>query len=205
MSSVKVNGEENAVSYKETDQPAPIDSYGISKLMAEKKVQRIAAETGMSSVILRPPLVYGPGVSANFLALMKFVDKGRLIPLGGVRNRRSLIYLENLVHAVMTCIEHPDAGGKTYFVSDDHDVSTPELIRMIGTSLNRKVKLLPMPEILLFIFGRLVGKGASIDRLIGSLTVDISKIKQELGWQPPYTVTHGLQKTIEWYKDSRVN
>ena len=202
MSSVKVNGGESVTPYREADKPLPIDSYGISKLLAEKHVKRIAVETGMSFVILRPPLIYGPGVSANFLALMKFVDRGRLLPLAGVQNRRSLIYLENMVHAIITCIEHPNAEGNTYFVSDDEDVSTPDLIRMIGAALDQSARLFPVPAILLFILGRLIGKGAFVDRLIGSLTVDISKIKQELKWQPPYTMVHGLQKTAAWYNET---
>jgi nucleoside-diphosphate-sugar epimerase len=199
MSSVKVSGEENVRAYKEEDAPAPKDSYGISKMLAEERIKQIATDSGMDLVILRPPLVFGPGVKANFLELMKIVDKGTPLPLAKVDNRRSFIYIENLVDAVLTCIKHSGSAGKTFFVSDNEDVSTPELIRKTASALKKPARLFPCPRLLLFILGRIAGKGAAVDRLIGSLTVDISKIRSELGWKPPFTMEHGLQKTTEWY------
>jgi len=199
ISSVKVNGEENVRAYKESDAPAPRDSYGISKMQAEKRIKEITADSDMDFVILRPPLVFGPGVKANFLKLIKTVDKGTPLPLASVQNRRSLIYIENLIHAIITCIQHPNAGDQTYFVSDDEDVSTSELIQKIASALNKSARLFPFPQLLLFILGRLIGKGPAVDRLIGSLTVDISKIKQGLGWKPPYTPEEGIRETVLRY------
>lgn len=199
ISSVKVNGEENVRAYKESDAPAPRDSYGISKMQAEKRIKEITADSDMDFVILRPPLVFGPGVKANFLKLIKTVDKGTPLPLASVQNRRSLIYIENLIHAIITCIQHPNAGDQTYFVSDDEDVSTSELIQKIASALNKSARLFPFPKLLLFILGRLIGKGPAVDRLIGSLTVDISKIKQGLGWKPPFTMEQGLRETAKWH------
>ncbi|OEU62572.1 MAG: hypothetical protein BA867_05005 [Desulfobacterales bacterium S5133MH16] len=199
ISSVKVNGEENVRAYKESDAPAPRDSYGISKMQAEKRIKEITADSDMDFVILRPPLVFGPGVKANFLKLIKTVDKGTPLPLASVQNRRSLIYIENLTHAIITCIQHPNAGDQTYFVSDDEDVSTSELIQKIASALNKSARLFPFPQLLLFILGRLIGKGPAVDRLIGSLTVDISKIKQGLGWKPPFTMEQGLRETAKWH------
>jgi nucleoside-diphosphate-sugar epimerase len=199
MSSVKVNGEENVRAYNEGDVPFPKDSYGISKMIAENRLRDIASKTGMELVILRPPLVYGPGVKANFLNLIKTVHKGRPLPLSKVYNRRSFIYIDNLVDAVITCIEHPGAAGQTYFVSDDEDISTPDLIRKIASALNKSPRIFPFPRLLLFTIGKIIGKGASVEKLIGSLTVDISKIRQELGWKPTVTMDYGLQETAEWY------
>jgi nucleoside-diphosphate-sugar epimerase len=169
-------------------------------MQAEKRIKEITADFDMDFVILRPPLVFGPGVKANFLKLIKTVDKGTPLPLASVQNRRSLIYIENLIHAIITCIQHPNAGDQTYFVSDDEDVSTSELIQKIASALNKPARLFPFPKLLLFILGRLIGKGPAVDRLIGSLTVDISKIKQGLGWKPPYTLEEGICETVLWYK-----
>ncbi len=202
MSSVKVNGEENLKAYKEGDAPAPRDSYGISKMRAENRLKEITAESQMDLVILRPPLVYGPSVKANFLELMKIVDRRMPLPLLNINNRRSFIYLGNLVDAILTCMKHPGAAGQTYFVSDDEAVSTTDLIRKVASALNKSPRLFYFPGILLFVMGRIIGKGPFVDRLIGSLTVDISKIRQELGWKPPFTMEYGLQKTAEWYRES---
>jgi nucleoside-diphosphate-sugar epimerase len=199
MSSVKVNGEENVRAYNEGDAPFPKDSYGISKMIAENRLRDIASKTGMELVILRPPLVYGPGVKSNFLYLIKTVHKGRPLPLSKVYNRRSFIYIENLVDAVITCIKHPGAAGQTYFVSDDEDISTADLIRKIASALNKSPRIFPFPRLLLFTIGKIIGKGSSVERLIGSLTVDISKIRQELGWKPTVTMDCGLKETAEWY------
>lgn len=200
MSSVKVNGEESSRPYTEFDAPAPIDSYGISKMEAELKLRTIAAETRLALVILRPPLVYGPGVKANFLKLLQAVDRGRPLPFASVKNKRSLIYVENLVDAIVSCVRHPKASGQTYLVSDGEDVSTPELIRMISVLLQMPPRLFSVPEIFLHIAARITGKRSMMDRLVGSLTVDSAKIREELDWHPPFTLPEGLGETVAWFR-----
>jgi len=200
MSSVKANGEERAQPYTERDMPMPLDPYGISKWEAEQKLHKVAKETGIELVVLRPPLVYGPRVKANFLRLLKVVDRGIPLPLASVNNKRSLIYLENLVDVIITCIKHPIATGQTYLVSDGEDVSTPELIRLISKAMNRKSRLFPFPPSMLKSIGKIIYRSAEIDRLAGSLFVDSRKIRTMLGWKPPYTPEEGIRKTVLWYK-----
>jgi nucleoside-diphosphate-sugar epimerase len=200
ISTIKVNGEENTAAYKETDKPAPLDPYGISKLQAEKELSKLASETGMEVVVLRPPLVYGPGVKANFLKLLQTVDRGPPLPFAGVKNKRSLIYVENLVDAIVACVRHPNASNQTYLVSDGEDVSTPELIRMISALFNKRPRLFSVPGLCLHIASRISGKGPTMDRLIGSLTVDTAKITEELDWRPPFTLQEGLEKTVAWFR-----
>lgn len=200
ISSVKVNGEGRNVSYSEKDIPAPEDPYGVSKWEAEQALHKIAAETGLEIVILRPPLVYAPGVKANFLSLFKIVDRGIPLPLSGINNQRSFIYLGNLVDAIVTCINHPKASGQTYLVSDREDVSTPELIRRVAAALGRPARLFSFPLSLMRFAGKLFGKTDAVERLISSLTSDSSKIQRELNWRPPYTMEQGLRETAEWFK-----
>jgi len=200
MSTVKVNGEESAKTYKETDKPAPRDPYAISKLQAEQRLRKIAAESGMELVILRPPLVYGPGVKASFLRLLKVVERGIPLPLASINNRRSLIFLENLLDAIVTCINHPRAAGQTFLISDGRDLSTPELIRMMAETMGRKARLFSFPPGMLKTMGKITGRSAEIDRLIGSLCVDSSKIRTMLGWKPPYSPEEGIRETVLWYK-----
>ncbi len=201
LSSVKVNGEESPVSYKENDIPDPRDPYGQSKLEAEQALRKIETETGMEVIIIRPPLVYGPGVKANFLSLLKIVQRGIPLPLASVTNKRNLIYIGNLVDAIAACSTHTAAAGKTYLVSDGEDVSTPELIRRTAAALGVPARIFPFPVSLLRMAGRLTGKADTIERLVGSLTVDSSKIRQELGWKPPFTMEQGLAETARWFKD----
>jgi nucleoside-diphosphate-sugar epimerase len=186
--------------FSEKDSPKPQDPYGISKYEAEKILRKVSEETGMEMVILRPPLVYGPGVKANFLRLLKVVECGIPLPLASINNRRSLIYLGNLVDAIVTCIEHPRAAGNTYLVSDGEDVSTPELIRRISSALGRPSRLFPFPPVLLKMAGGITGKSAAMDKILGSLTVDCSKIRRELDWQAPFSMEQGLKETAKWYK-----
>ena len=200
LSSVKVNGEGKPVPYTEKNDPEPVDPYGISKWEGEKILHEIGYETDLEVVIIRSPLVYGPRVKANFLRLLKVVECGVPIPLKSVNNRRSLIYLGNLVDAIVTCMKHPRAIGQTYLVSDGEDVSTPELIRRMGSALGRPARLFPFPPFLMNIAGCISGKSDTIERLIGSLMVDSSKIKRELDWEPPYTMDQGLKETAKWYK-----
>jgi len=192
MSSIKVNGEESLQPYTEKDTPAPSDPYGITKWEAEQRLQEIADKTGMEVVFLRPPLVYGPGVKANFLRLIKWVDRGIPLPLSLVRNRRSLIYLGNLVDAIVICVSHAEASGQTYLVSDGEDVSTPKLIRRIAAALGKPVRLFPFPSVLLKTAGKISGRSKAVERLVGSLTVDMIKIQNELNWIPPYTMDQGI-------------
>ena len=200
ISTIKVLGEGKSEPYQDTDLAEPADAYAISKWEAEQALWQVAAETGMEVVVLRPPLVYGPGVKGNFLRLMQTIDKRRPLPLGGIHNQRSLIYLGNLVDAIRLCLTHHKAAGKTFLVSDGDDVSTPELVRRIAAALGRRPFLLPVPVSWIHWAGRVVGKEAAVDRLLGSLRVDISPLREELGWTPPYTMQSGLEATAAWYR-----
>ena len=201
VSSIKVNGEGCEKPFTEYDIPAPDDPYGVSKWEAEQVLHKVAKDTGLEVVIFRPPLVYGPGVKANFLSLFKIVDRGIPLPLAGINNHRSLIYLRNLVDAIVTSVNHPKAAGQTFLVSDGEDVSTPELIRRVAAALGRPARLFPFPPSLMRFAGKLLGKSDAIERLVGSLTIDSSKIRRELGWKPPYTMEQGLKETAEWFKE----
>jgi nucleoside-diphosphate-sugar epimerase len=206
VSSIKVNGEStNAHSgaFAEKNAPNPQDPYGVSKWEAEQALHRVAQETGLEVVIVRPPLVYGPGVGANFLRLLKLVHKGVPLPFGLINNQRSLVYVGNLANAIITCLEHPAATGQTYLVSDGEDVSTPELIRHVAHALGRPARLLAVPPALLRVAGQLTGKSSEVERLLDSLVIDSSKIRRELGWAPPFTMEQGLAETADWYKDAR--
>jgi nucleoside-diphosphate-sugar epimerase len=199
ISSVKVNGEGKDEPYTELATPAPEDAYGISKWEAEQTLRRIEAETGMEVVIIRPTLIYGPGVKANILALLKIVKRGFPLPLGNIHNRRSLIYVGNIVDAIAVCAAHPEAAGQTYMVSDNEDVSTPELIKCVAQAQGRKPRIFPFPESLLRLAGSVIGRESTIDRLFRSLTVDTSKIRRELGWKPPFTMQEGMTETAKWF------
>jgi UDP-glucose 4-epimerase len=196
ISSVKVNGEGRDAPYRETDAPAPEDAYAISKWEAEQGLHRIARETGLEVVILRPPLVYGPGVKANFLRLLQAIRRGWPLPLGAIRNRRSLLYLCNFVDAIRLCAEHPAAAGQTYLVDDGGAVSTPTLIRAVAHAMGRPARLLAVPVAMLELAGALTGKRAAVARLTGSLWVDSSAIRSQLGWTPPYSMAEGLAATV---------
>jgi len=202
ISSIKVNGEGKVAAYTEADKEAPEDPYGVSKWEAEQELHKVADKTDLEMVILRPPLVYGQRVKANFLRLVSLVKFGIPLPLGCIKNRRSLIYIGNLVDAIKTCMTNPNAAGKTYLVSDGEDVSTPELIRRIGAASGRRALLLPVPVWIMRMAGRITGKSNEVKRLVMSLTVDISKIRSELEWKPPYTMENGLRETAKWYKNT---
>jgi len=204
VSSIKVNGEATAGGnrYTELDNPSPRDAYGISKWEAEQALHRVAGETGLEVVIVRPPLVYGAGVKGNFVQLLKVLDKGIPLPLASANNLRSLVYVGNLADALIICATHHAAAGQTYLVSDGEDISTPDLLRRLGASLGRPARLIPCPSGLLRMVGYLTGKSDQIERLLGSLQVDSGKIRRELNWIPPYTAQQGLQKTAEQYQDA---
>ncbi|MBU6995829.1 NAD-dependent epimerase/dehydratase family protein [Ferrovum myxofaciens] len=194
LSSVKVLGEEGVLTAASI--PRPADAYGQSKWAAEQGLHTVATNTGLEVVILRPPLIYGPGVGANFARLMHWVRCGVPLPLGGVRNRRSLLALGNLVDAVGWVLRHPAAAGRTYLLSDGEDVSTPDLIRHLAHALGRSARLLTVPPFLLLGLGKLLGRRAEIHRLLGSLVVDASAIRAELGWSPPFTLAAGLDDLV---------
>lgn len=203
LSSIKVNGESTAAEckFRVDDLPAPLDPYGISKLEAELALQALAAETGLEVVIIRPPLVYGPGVKANFRSMMRWLSKGIPLPLGAIHNRRSLVALDNLVDLITTCIEHPAAANQTFLVSDGEDLSTSQLLRRMGLALGRPARLLPVPAWLLEAGARLLGKRALAQRLCGSLQVDISKTRELLNWSPPVGVDEALRRTAERFQE----
>lgn len=205
VSSIKVNGEEThgQRSYTEQDIPAPRDPYGISKWQAELSLQHIARETGLEIVIVRPPLVYGPGVKGNFISLLAAIDKGVPLPLAGARNARSLVYVGNLVDALIVCANHPAAAGQTYLVSDGEDVSTATLVEKIAKVLGCNSRSFYFPPGLLRAVAALLGRAGQMDRLFGSLRVSEQKIRRELGWAPPYSMEQGLSATANWYRTQR--
>ena len=194
LSSIKVNGERTYPNepFRSSDQPQPEDPYGVSKLEAELGLKEIALDTGMELVIIRPPLVYGPGVKGNFASLLKLTMKRLPLPLGRISNKRSMVSVQNLVDLIVTCIDHPNAANQTFLVSDDEDLSTSDLFRRLGSAARLPARLINIPVGVLRFFARLVGKEIAIDRLTGSLQVDISHTKQVLDWKPPYTVDEGL-------------
>lgn len=201
VSSIKVNGEAtHGSAFSEEDIPAPLDAYGQSKWEAERTLHRIAADTGMEIVIVRPPLVYGPGVKGNFLKLLCAVRRGLPLPFGAVRNRRSLVYVDNLASAIVLCLNSPAAADQTFLVSDGEDVSTPQLIRRMARAFDAPARLLPVPQRVLNAAGRLLFRKAAADRLTGSLCLDIAKIRNVLGWSPACTLDGGLRRTAEWYR-----
>lgn len=202
VSSIKVNGEATRgdQKYTEADTPAPQDPYGVSKWEAEQALHRVSRETGLEVVIVRPSLIYGPGVKGNFAQMLKVLGRGIPLPLASIKNRRSLVYTGNLVHALIACATHPAAAGKTYLVSDGEDISTPDLLRTLATAMGVHARLIPFPPFLLQKFAHILGRGAQADRLLGSLRMDSGKIRRELNWNPPYTLQQGLQATAEWYR-----
>ncbi len=199
ISSVKVNGEatQPGQAFNEADTPAPEDAYGMSKHEAEQGLRQVAIDTGMEVVIIRPPLVYGPDVKANFAALMRAVQRGWPLPLGAVRNQRSFVALDNLVDLIVTCITLPQAANQTFLVSDGQDLSTTELVRGMAHAAGVPARLLPVPAWALQAGGRLVGKADAVQRLCGNLQVDISKARELLGWVPPVSVEEGLRRVVE--------
>ena len=198
ISSVKVNGESTQLgrAFTEADAPNPQDAYGQSKYEAEQGLRQISADTNMEVVIIRPPLVYGPGVKANFAALMSAVQRGWPLPLGMVHNQRSLVALDNLVDFIVTCMTHPQAASQTFLVSDGQDLSTNVLVRGMAQAAGVPVRLLPVPVWALRAGASLLGKGDMVQRLCGNLQVNILKARSLLGWAPPVHVEEALRRTI---------
>jgi len=194
ISSVKVNGESTSPGqpFRADDKPAPQDPYGISKMEAEIGLREIAQQTGMEVVIIRPPLVYGPGVKANFASMVRWLQRGVPLPFGAIDNRRSLVALDNLVDLIIRCIDHPGAANQTFMVSDGEDVSTTELLRKMGAALGRPARLVPVPQRWMEWGAGLLGKQDVAQRLFSSLQVDIGLTRELLGWTPPLTMDEGL-------------
>ncbi len=202
ISSIKVNGESTSSgkAFTELATPNPQDAYGQSKHEAEQVLRQLRADTGMEVVIIRPPLVYGPGVKANFAALMRAVQRGWPLPLGAIHNKRSLVALDNLVDFIVTCITHPQAANQTFLVSDGQDLSTTELVRGMAQAAGLPARLLPVPAWALQLAASASGKGAAVQRLCGNLQVDITKARTLLGWGPPVSVNEGLRRAMSWNK-----
>jgi nucleoside-diphosphate-sugar epimerase len=203
LSSIKVNGESTDGLPRpfgaRNDEVNPEDPYGVSKWEAEQALWAVSAQTGLDVVVVRPPLVYGPGVKGNLLRLLRWVARGVPLPLGAVHNQRSLVGLSNLVDLLLRCAEHPAAAGQTFLASDGRDLSTPQLIRLMAEGMNRSARLLPVPVALLRAGGSLLGKRGEIDRLVGSLQVDSSYTQAQLGWTPPVSVEDGVREMARWY------
>ncbi len=200
LSSIKVNGELTVAgqSFTADDVPAPQDAYGISKHEAEQSLRQIAEETGMEVVIIRSPLVYGPGVKANFAAMMRWLVRGLPLPLSAVtQNRRSLVALDNLIDLIVTCLDHPAAANQTFLASDGEDLSTADLLRRMGGAMGRAARLFYVPTACLKLAAHLVNKPGIYQRVCGSLQLDITKTRQLLGWVPPVSVNEGLRRAAE--------
>jgi len=204
LSTIKVNGEQTSPGkpFTEEDIPAPSDPYGISKYEAEKKLRELADDTGMEVVIIRPVLVYGPGVKGNVVSMMEYLCKGIPLPFGAIHNQRSLVALDNLIDLIVTCINHPAAVNQTFFVSDGEDMSTTDLVKRMAKALNVSLKLVSVPERLLMFGAIILGRRALALRLLGSLQVDITKARVLLGWNPPIKVEAALRATAHFYLDS---
>ncbi|MGN2437854.1 UDP-glucose 4-epimerase family protein [Pseudomonas syringae] len=201
ISSIKASGESTppGAPFRADDPCNPLDAYGVSKQKAEEGLRALAARSGMQVVIIRPVLVYGPGVKANFRSMMRWLDKGLPLPLGAIDNRRSLVAVDNLADLVVVCVDHPAAAGQTFLVSDGDDLSTTRLLREMGRALGRPARLLPVPAVLLKGAAALLGKKAFSQRLCSSLQVDISKTCTMLDWHPPVSIEHAMQDTARYY------
>jgi nucleoside-diphosphate-sugar epimerase len=199
LSSLKVLGEttEPGHPFQANAAPRPEDPYGVSKWEAEHSIRQVGRLTGMETVVIRPPLVYGEGVKANFQKLMQAVARGLPLPLGGIDNRRSLVNLSNLCDLISICVQHPAAPGQAFLVSDGQDVSTPELIRAMGVAVGRRARLITIPSAWLQFLGRLSGRSAQIERLTGSLQVEIGHTREVLGWTPRTGLQQALQSLVQ--------
>jgi nucleoside-diphosphate-sugar epimerase len=202
ISSVKVNGDSTLPGkpFRADDVSVPLDPYGLSKYEAELGLKKIAQETGLEVVIIRPPLIYGPGVKANFLKMMRWVERGIPLPLGSIQNQRSLLGIDNLIDFIQACLTHPKAAGQTFLVSDEHDLSTTELLKEIALSMGQSSKLVAIPQRALEWVLGILGQRRIAERLCGSLQLDIKPTKDQLGWRPPYSFEDQMSKTIEAYR-----
>jgi nucleoside-diphosphate-sugar epimerase len=199
ISSIKVNGEMTSADqpFQSNDNYLPTDPYGLSKYEAEQGLLAIAQETGMEVVIIRPPLVYGPGVKANFLSMMRWINKGVPLPFGAIHNKRTFVALDNLVSFIIHCIDHPKAANEVFLISDGEDVSTTTLLRKVAKAFGKKSWLLPVPVWLMIMAAKVIGKADVVNRLFGSLQVDSSKARDLLGWMPVITMDEQLKKIAD--------
>lgn len=204
ISSIKVNGEQTQKGqpFTERDRATPVDAYGISKYEAEVGLRCIAKETGMEVVIIRPVLVYGPGVKGNFLSMLRWLHKGIPLPFGAITNSRSLVSLDNLIDLIITCLHHPAAANQTFLVSDGEDISTTQLLQYTASAMGLSSRLMPMPALMIQVAAKLLGKSDVTERLCGNLQVDISKARQLLGWVPPISLREGLRRAVKGYVQS---
>lgn len=202
-SSVKALGEGGDAVYTDASTPMPADPYGISKAEAERIVLDEGTRAGIEGVVLRPPVVYGPGVRANVARLMALIDRGLPLPIGRVNNRRSLVFVGNLADAFVRALDHPRAPGHAFLVADGPPLSTPDLVRRLGRALGRPARIFPVPVSWLRFAGSVTGKCADVNRLVESLEVDDAGIRKQLGWVPPFTLDEGLAETARWYLDPR--
>lgn len=204
VSSIKALGENDpGRPLTEDDERRPPDAYGVSKAEAEVRLLEFGSRTGLEVVVVRPPLVYGPGVRANFLAMMNAITRGVPLPLGAIDARRSLVSVDNLASAALKCARHPAAAGRVFHVTDGYDPSVGELARKLGDHLGKPARLLPVPAGLLGGVAKLAGKTTQIERLTGSLRVDSSRIRDTLGWRAPQTLDEGLAATAAWFRMAR--
>lgn len=196
VSSIKVNGEFTQVNkpFTASDVPSPQDAYSISKCEAEQGLLKLAEETGLEVVIIRPPLIYGNGVKANFASMMRAVKSCVPLPFGAINNKRSFVYVGNLISLILRCIDHPSAANQVFLVSDGNDLSTTELLKVCAQSLGVKARLLPVPQCFLEFAAKVLGKRDLAQRLCGNLQVDITKTRQLLGWEPQFTIGDGLKE-----------
>ncbi|MDG4476054.1 SDR family oxidoreductase [Desulfobacterales bacterium RS19-109] len=201
LSSIKVNGEQtlSGQPFTEEDVSVPLGPYSISKCEAEEGLRTLAQRTGMEVVVIRPPLIYGPGVKANFLNMLRWLHAGVPLPLGSINNRRSIVALDNLIDLIIRCLDHPAAADQTFLVSDGEDLSTTALLRRMAHALGRPARLMPLPVFLLEAGAVLLGRRDMAQRLCGSLQVDISRARTLLGWNPPISVDEGLRRTAQWF------
>ncbi len=201
LSSIKVNGEQTeTIPFSAADTVKPLDPYGRSKYEAEQGLLAIAHQTGMEVVIIRPPLIYGPGVKGNFQLLLRSLAKGLPLPLAAINNKRSLVAIDNLIDLIQTCISHPKAANQVFLVSDGEDLSTSQLLRKIGQALGKPARLLAIPPKILYFLATIIGKKDMIDRLCGSLQVDLTKTYALLEWRPPVPIDLALAKTVKEYQ-----
>lgn len=197
VSSIGVNGNINTRPFTAADQPNPAEPYAQSKWEAERGLMQLATETDMEFVIIRPPLVYGPGAPGNFGSLVRWIERGIPLPLGAINNKRSLVGIDNLVDLIIRCIDHPAAANHVFLAGDGEDLSTTELLRGVGKAMGKPARLVPVPAGLLQFGATLLGRKVMVQRLLGSLQVDISKTCELLDWKPPYTVEEGLRRCFE--------
>ncbi|RRV21160.1 SDR family oxidoreductase [Pseudomonas sp. s199] len=197
ISSIGVNGNISTRPFRVDDQPNPAEPYAQSKWEAEQGLMKLAAETSMEVVIIRPPLVYGPDAPGNFGSLVRWIEKGVPLPLGAIHNKRSLVGIDNLVDLIIHCLDHPAAANQVFLAGDGEDISTAELLRGVGRAMGKPARLIPVPAGLLQFGATLLGRKAMAQRLLGSLQVDISKTRELLDWKPPYTVEEGLRRCFE--------